>query len=619
MAGLNNLPRPASADFSRWVFAVVKYVSAAFDFFRKGRIPSVCPDDLVINYGVALPPLDESVISAPISASDLTRASSLIEAWRLGRVSRWNHLREYSGDLPCPYVLVIVQHLDDASIEPGNGCVESFSFMLDAALAENPECDLVVMVHPKVSAEIKPGHFDPASLKSIPGVVLILEDTHPVRLIEKAQAVYTVTSPIGFEALIWDKPVRTFGMPFYAGWGLTRDDLPLPERHRPVPLVNLVHAALIDYPRYIDPETGKPCEPERVIEWMGLQRGMRERFASHLAAYDMLRCKQPIVREFAQGSAVEFVAAGQAVPSGRDCIAWGRKPAPSDLSSSASVIRLEDGFLRSVGLGAEFVRPLSWVMDGRGIYYDATRTSDLEHILLTQEFDDALLKRASKLRQRIVESGLTKYNVGAGRWQRPATAGRVILVPGQVESDASIALGAPEGVCTVRRNIDLLQAVRQANPDAYVVYKPHPDVLAGLRSQGANESQALQWCDEQVVDIPMHVMLDCVDEVHLITSLTGFEALLRGRQVICYGHPFYAGWGLTEDKVPIARRTRRLTVDELVAGTLILYPTYVSRKTRRFTTPERALDELMEWRAQKDEKLSVWRRLHRLYLGLYRY
>lgn len=67
----------------------------------------------------------------------------------------------------------------------------------------------------------------------------------------------------------------------------------------------------------------------------------------------------------------------------------------------------------------------------------------------------------------------------------------------------------------------------------------------------------------------------------------------------CYGRPFYAWRGLTDDRMPLARRTRRLTIDELAAGTLILYPTYVSLTTGRFTTPERALDELVEWRQQQ--------------------
>ena len=102
------------------------------------------------------------------------------------------------------------------------------------------------------------------------------------------------------------------------------------------------------------------------------------------------------------------------------------------------MIRLEDAFLRSVGLGADLIRPLSWVMESRGMYYDATAPSELEHKLLITEFPADLLVRARLLRDRIVEQGLTKYNVGAGTWRRPNEALRVILVPGQVESDASI-------------------------------------------------------------------------------------------------------------------------------------------------------------------------------------
>ena len=166
-----------------------------------------------------------------------------------------------------------------------------------------------------------------------------------------------------------------------------------------------------------------------------------------------------------------------------------------------------------------------------------------------------------------------------------------MLVPGQVETDASIAYGAPG----VRSNLDLLRAVRARRPDAHLVYKPHPDVLAGKRPRGELEDEARRWCDEIVTDVPMHRLLEAVDELQVLTSLAGFEALLRGKPVVCHGSPFYAGWGLTEDVLPHPRRTRRLNLDELVAAALILYPTYVSRSSGAFTTPERALYELAHW------------------------
>lgn len=334
-------------------------------------------------------------------------------------------------------------------------------------------------------------------------------------------------------------------------------------------------------------------------------------------ALDISFWKRPYVRLFFQGQEVCFVSSIDLLPSDCTLIVWGMRDAGLVMPSGVRVLRIEDGFIRSIGLGADLVRPVSWVVDDLGIYYDATCPSRLEMILSETLLDDEALCRAAALREKIVGSGLTKYNVGEGGWQRPAQASRVILVPGQVETDASIAYGAPEAICAVRRNMDLLRVVREANPDAWLVYKPHPDVMAGLRLKGLNEDAASQWCDEQVVDVAMGELLGKVDEVHVITSLAGFEALLRGKRVICYGQPFYAGWGLTTDMVPLQRRQRRLALDELVAGALIEYPSYVSRLTDEFTSPEQVLDELLAWQAS-GTSLPWWRKLLRVILRFYK-
>lgn len=329
-------------------------------------------------------------------------------------------------------------------------------------------------------------------------------------------------------------------------------------------------------------------------------------------AADFSYWKRAAVRHFFAPSRVIFITHAKQVPRGSTLALWGRKPIKGPLDTSVKILRLEDGFLRSVGLGADLIRPISWVIDQRGIYYDATQPSDLEYLLLHTDFTPDLLARAAKLRARISAEGLTKYNVGHRAWQRPAHAQRVILVPGQVESDASLKYGAPG----IRANMDLLQSVRSANPDAYILYKPHPDVVAGLRAQGQNEDQSLAWCDEQLTDVSMGQLLPLVDEVHLLTSLTGFEALLRGKKVTCYGQPFYAGWGLTQDQLPPHRRGRSLSLDALVAGVLILYPRYSSLVDGAPITPEVALDELRTWRDKQGSKLPWWRKVFRMILRM---
>lgn len=321
--------------------------------------------------------------------------------------------------------------------------------------------------------------------------------------------------------------------------------------------------------------------------------------------------KRRILRRFVGAAVVQHVRDARRVPAGSTLVLWGSTPAPPGLSADVRLIRVEDGFLRSVGLGAELARPLSWVLDQTGIYYDASRPSDLEELLQGREFTPELLARATALRGRIASSGITKYSVGERTWRRPGRA-RVILVPGQVESDASLRLGAR----SLRTNLGLVRAVREANPDSCLVYKPHPDVAAGLRSRGYDEPRVRDWCDEVVTDVAMGTLLEQVDEVHVLTSLAGFEALLRGKLVVCYGQPFYSGWGLTQDVESPARRRRRLTLDELVAGTLILYPTYVSRRTGRYISAEEALDELLAWRDSAGRPNRAWQGLRRAVLRL---
>ena len=334
---------------------------------------------------------------------------------------------------------------------------------------------------------------------------------------------------------------------------------------------------------------------------------------SKVFAYGFSLRKRKLVRRFLGSTQVKFVANISNLTTGDALLLWGSTPAPANLAKDVQLIRMEDGFLRSVGLGADLIQPLSWVIDKRGIYYDARKPSDLEYILQNTEFDHILLRRAAVLRQRIVSSGLTKYNIGKTTWQRPSSVNCIILVIGQVESDAAIRYGA----CNIADNMTLLQTVRQAYPNAYIVYKPHPDVVAGLRLAGQQENKAQQWCDEVVTDVAIGELLTVVDAVHVLTSLAGFEALLRGKSVTCYGQPFYAGWGLTNDQFPIARRTRCLSLDALVAGALILYPTYISKnKKNTFITPEQALEELLHWRSTSSHKLSLWQRGLRMILQI---
>ena len=238
--------------------------------------------------------------------------------------------------------------------------------------------------------------------------------------------------------------------------------------------------------------------------------------------------------------------------------------------------------------------PTLWGLT-RGIYFDPRKPSDLEYILENHNFSEELINRAKKVRADIVDSKLSKYNhlehsnieIDRDRYDK------VILVTGQVEDDMSIKVGA-FGL----NNSDLLQIVKKKNPKAYIIYKPHPDVLSGNR-KGSIPKDIIDSCaDEVQTMVSIDSCIAVSDEIHTLTSGAGFDALIRGKKVHTYGMPFYAGWGLTKDYRKCDRRTAIRTFDELVAATLILFPRHISPKTEKFCEVEDTLRELREQQEQ---------------------
>ena len=574
---------------------------------------SLVVDDLGIYYDADRPSRLEQLIPRTLSPEQLTRAQALRQLWRRERVSKYNGAPE---TLPPDgrFVLVVDQTFGDLSIRHGQADGARFEAMLSAALANHPDCLVLVKTHPDVAAGRKRGCL------ALDGPLadrlrLCADGGHPTALLEHAEAVYVVTSQLGFEALLWGCPVHCFGMPFYAGWGLTHDHRPAPLRrrdHQPG-LEQLLHAALIDYPRYLDPHRLQPCGPETLIRAIGLQRRCRLALPNRIEAFGFKPWKQPILRRYLPGARIRFRRRhGRPGKSARCLAIWGRDPGQGVAlrlrgSPPVELLRIEDGFLRSVGLGANLIAPISWVVDRSGIYYDASAPSDLESLLAGYRFGDAERRRAAALRRRLLEAALTKYNLPAPPWSRPAGVARVVLVPGQVESDASIRYGAPD----LATNLALLQAVRGAEAEAWIVYKPHPDVVAGLRQEGSAAADLRQWCDELLIEGSMDQLYRQVDAVHVLTSLAGFEALLRGVEVHTWGLPFYAGWGLSHDRLACPRRGRPLQLDELVYGALIAYPLYVSRASGLFIEPEQAVEELAAWALEPAQRLGWWRSLFR--------
>ncbi len=617
---------------------VIDDLGIYYDATRPSRLEVVLNGAADALHGRALPaPIDEiynQYAGEPLEDPSLqARARRCIAKITESGLSKYNNSPDTT--LPAadrPRVLVVDQTAGDLSIECGLASADSFQQMLEAALAEHPQSEILVKVHPDVVAGKKRGHLLAAG--NIPRVRLLDQNINPLSLIRQVDHVYVVTSLTGFEALMLGKAVTCFGAPFYAGWGLTEDRINVPRRARQRSLEQVFAAAYLLYARYRDPETGAACEIERVIDHLALQRHWFERNAGDLYCYGFSLWKRGYARSYLRcpWNRVHFIrtpwrlARHQPADTAR-LVVWGvREPARLRALAKARDIpvwRVEDGFLRSVGLGSDLTAPASWVVDRRGIYFDPAQPSDLEFILENTAFSEEDRAMARTLKNTVVSHGLSKYNVDQSKpLQHQASPGqRVILVPGQVETDASIRRGCVD----IRTNARLLREVREHDPQAYIIYKPHPDVLSGNRDGVGSIVDKTDY-DLLIMDVSIVQCLDAVDEVHTMTSLVGFEGLLRGKRVVTYGQPFYAGWGLTEDRAGIiARRTRRLDLDELVAGCLLAYPCYLSVATGRFTTVDKVIEQLKSGRAMMHQSKRLFpqqlyrtaRRLRNLVSGLF--
>lgn len=572
---------------------------------------------------------------ATFDDEELAQATRCIEQLSRYRLSKYNHAPDYA--LPVAgtdtvgtdtvfgtgNILVVDQTAGDASIHYGGANADSFRQMLACALNNHPDADIFIKVHPDVIAGKKQGHL--ADAHENPRCHIISDNINPWALFDRVKTVYVVTSQLGFEALMAGKQVHCFGLPFYAGWGLTHDQLSCTRRRVSRRLEEVFAAAYLRYTRYANPYTGKAATLEETIALIADQKRQQERLRGEWLACGFSSWKKRFIGHFLGPAAKidyqkELPAAFSADVEKTNLLVWSSR-INDDFKARhrdhiAALWRMEDGFIRSVGLGVDLTQPLSLVIDRQGIYYDPSQPSELETLLNTADFSDDLLERAERLRERLVALKLSKYNVpGKEAIELPANK-HIILVPGQVESDASIATGSPE----ISTNSALLKAVRDTNPDAFIVYKAHPDVISGARI-GALDTNAKRLYDLDASSIDITVLLARVDAVHTMSSLTGFEALLRRRQVCTYGLPFYAGWGLTQDAMHCPRRNRVLSLDALVAGTLLLYPSYVDPGSRQLCNAETVVSLLEQAKLEqvKSQKhMLTWKqRLYRYYRNLF--
>ena len=554
------------------------------------KLLSVVEDDFGIYYDATQPSqLEHILATSEFSTKIICEARWCIDFIISNHICKYNNAPDITTAQVQKYelqnnsnILIIAQTHGDASLEYGLANQFSTLDMINAAINENPNSNILLKIHPDVLSGKKKSDIDIANLPS--QIKIISENINPISLLKHITKVYTKTSAMGFEALMCGCECVCFGVPFYAGWGLSDDRAQIPSRrNKKLSLEQLFAGAYLLYAKYIDPYSGAPTTLKRVLPQINTLKNARlSECKKQKFLFGFSIWKRKFMFPFL-GKNLNFISTfsknplQQALNLGLNkdsaIYIWGKKEYPQVQKwcdeNGVQIIRVEDGFIRSVGLGSDLTRPYSLVFDDAGIYFDTTSPSRLENILNYHKFSPYEIESAKQLREILINSKISKYNDDKDVIITHKNS-KIALVIGQVEDDASVRIGA-DGM----KNIELLRLARQNSPHAHIIYKPHPDVVSGNRVGAVKTTEALKYCDEVLEGVSMPTLLDIADEIHTMTSTSGLEAILRGKKVVCYGRPFWAGWGLSDDKKPQPRRYRSLSSDELIAGAYLLYPRYI--------------------------------------------
>lgn len=285
---------------------------------------------------------------------------------------------------------------------------------------------------------------------------------------------------------------------------------------------------------------------------------------------------------------------------------WGVKPTSTKNAQRRlaqknlkNTMIIEDGFIRSFAIGLSGEAGLSIILDKKTSYYDATQPSTMEDLIRTSNgLSEENLALAKRSIERIKQHRISKYNHAPNLDLMVGDKNKKkILLIDQRYGDQSVS----SGLATENSFTQMLSDALKDYKDYDILIKQHPDAINGGKSSYFNDQKLsfTKYMDNVFLlnfDINPYCLFDLVDEVFVATSGMGFEALLAGKKVHCYGAPFYSGWGLTSDKIDIERRGAERTLEEVFYYSYIYLSRYFSPTLNRQCDIDEVIDYIVEGR-----------------------
>lgn len=528
--------------------------------------------------------LEELIIKTELEDDDIVRARKIISYIKEHKITKYNDsidLKDSAFAAPAgKNVLIIDEALNSKSFTPRAEREIEFKKMFNFVSERYGEHNIILYSSfDKKNTPLK-GFLSGEQRKV--NVLTVSENINPYDLFDLVDAVLCVDSEIGFSALIAGKKTYCFGKAFYSNWGLTEDSKKIKRRKKDLSIEELVAYSLIKYPRYLDPYTKNLTNVENILETIVWLKEKYKRHSRYYHCVGFSNWQKNYVKGFLKrpGNDVFFYSSSNSAL--KDVVRSGGKLVVDSkrindeikyISSKKAidVLSFDDGFIRSIGIPSAHTASSSAILDDLGIYYDAKFESRLEDLLLESSLNIAQKTRARNIIELIKKHNINKYNYKTPNLRLTFPRNKkLILVIGQDENDPKIIKTKSK----IRTNLRLLEYVRAKNPGSYIIFKPHPEVVKGKAKGHIKKLQARKYANFIIEKCSLNELFHRCDEVHTISSTCGFYALINSKKTYTYGSPFYAGWGLTEDKVIFEARNKQITIEDLVYATLIQYSMY---------------------------------------------
>lgn len=537
-------------------------------------------------------------------SEDIYIANLSIEMIKKYRITKTNEYPDVSfsffSNNEFPNILLIDQIIDSPKVILGNSNEQTFNDMLLSVFHSYPNYNIYVKLHPDTINHNKEGYLQKLlkkySLLDYPLIHVINENYNVISFFDFVEEIFVVTSQVGFEAILRDKKVTCYGLPFYSGWGLT-NDMQVSKKTKPNRnTVELFVAIMIKYTKYLNPFTKKLGTILDLLEYISLQK--RHSLNKKAIIFNTNKNNSLLVKKLFKNYSEVNSLSNFHKHEDKPIIFTDHIHSYEKLSKDYPSSFIREGFLFPNSLNNK--KASSIILDYSGAYFNPSIYSDLDFLLnyeyfteyeylIAEKFLINYEKQLSTLLSKESSENLLKIiNNSSNK--------KIVFIIGQDENSELLFYGKQDNI---QNNFQLISEVCKKTSNSLIIYKPPSNGINKYYSLfNSNSLQTLKNLANKnnnsfYIEKKLS-FLKCIslsEEIHTINSNFGLDAIIQSKKVFTYGLPFYGGYGLTNDMYSYPKEKSSLSILDLILGTYIYYPIYYMNGNSFFMNANNTLEK----------------------------